>query len=275
MRLLLTALAATALLGACAVQVDESSLIPEMRPPDSDIILQLPTGYARTDALAPVETLGVVHVVRLDRADNVATVIFAGGSGHFTSAASRRLARLAEITRADIITFDYPGRLGTTLPRTSNALTAMGPALVRYFRQSGWIEDGPVYAYGFSFGGASASNIARSGDFAGLILESTSSDIVAMGRNMVPPLARPLVRLQVDDDLAAFDYFGFAVAARAPIVLLAAREDAQADLETVHAFGARLRAAGADVTVVDTPGGHGDALYTEEAATAISDLFTH
>lgn len=155
------------------------------------------------------------------------------------------------------------------MPRTSEALTAMGPALVAYFRQAGWIGDGPVYAYGFSFGGASASNMARSGGFSGLILESTSSDIVAMGRNMVPALARPLVRLEVDDDLATFDYFGFAVSAHTPIVLLAARKDTQADLDTVHAFATRLTQAGADVTTVETPGRHGDALYSDQAAAAI------
>ncbi len=262
-------LAAVIAIAACAVTVDESSLIPDMEEPAADVSLTTPEGYLRSDALIPVGELGLVHAVRLDRADSEITVLFAGGSGHFTARASRRLARLAALTHADIITFDYPGRSGSTLPRTTEALVEMGPALVSSFRQSGWIGTGPVYAYGFSFGGASASNIARTGGFSGLILESTSSDIVAMGRNMVPALARPLVRLEVDEELAAFDYFGFAVASHAPILLLAAREDAQADLATVSAFGARLRESGATVTLVTTPGGHGDAVYSAEAEAAI------
>lgn len=268
MKAFVSSIAMIALAG-CAVTVDESSLIPDMEEPAVDVTLTTPDGYTRSDAFVPVGEFGLVHAVRLDRADSETTILFAGGSGHFTARSGRRLARLAMLTNADIVTFVYPGRSGSTLPRTAEALVEMGPALVSYFRQSGWVGPGPVYAYGFSFGGASASNMARTGGFSGLILESTSSDIVAMGRNMVPSLARPFVRLEVDEDLAAFDYFSFAVASHAPILLLAAREDAQADLATVNAFGTRLRESGATVTLLETPGGHGDAVYSEEAGAAI------
>lgn len=269
LKILLALLAGAMMLTACAISVDETSLIPELEEPAADVRLATPEGYVQSEAFVPVGDLGVVRAVRLDRLDTDTVVLFAGGSGYFTARASRRLARLAELTRADVITFDYPGRAGTTLPITTEALVEMGPALVAHFRNEGWIGAGRVYAYGFSFGGASASNLARTGGFSGLILESTSSDIVAMGRNMIPAIARPLVRLEVDEDLSAFDYFGFAVEARAPILLLAAQEDAQADLATVNAFAARLSAAGAEVVVIETPGRHGDAIYSEEAATAI------
>jgi pimeloyl-ACP methyl ester carboxylesterase len=261
--------AATLALAACAVAIDERSLLPDFDEPTAEVSLVVPEGYVRSDALIPVGDLGVVHAVRLDRADSETTILVAGGSGYFTAKASRRLARLAELTGFDIVTFDYPGRSGSTLQRSARALIEMGTALVSDFRKNGWLGDGPVYAYGYSRGGASASNMARTGDFSGLILESTSSDIVAMGRNMVPAVARPLVRLQIDDDLGAFDYFGFAVSSNAPILVIAARDDAQADLKTVNAFVQRLKATGANVTLVETAGGHGDALYTVDAAAAV------
>ena len=260
------------LLTGCAVSVNETSLIPDLAEPAADVRLATPSGYVQSEALVPVGSLGVVRAVRLDRLDTDTVVLFAGGSGHFTAKASRRLARLAEVTQADIITFDYPGRSGTTVPTTTEALVQIGPALMAYFKSAGWIGAGRVYAYGFSFGGASASNFARTGGFAGLILESTSSDIAAMGRNMIPVVARPLVRLKVDPDLSAFDYFGFAIQARSPILLLAAREDTQADLATVKSFASQLNGAGAAVVVVETPGRHGDAIYSAEAATAIRAL---
>ena len=260
------------LLTACAVSVDEASLIPDLEEPAADVILATPEGYVQSEALVPVGNLGVVRAVRLDRIDTDTVVLFAGGSGHFTAKSSRRLARLAEFTQADIITFDYPGRSGTTLPTTTEALVEMGPALVSYFKSAGWIGAGRVYAFGYSFGGASASNFARTGGFSGLVLESTSSDIAAMGRNMIPAVARPLVRLKVDPDLSAFDYFGFAVQARTPILLLAAREDTQADLPTIQSFASRLRAAGAEVVVIETSGRHGDAVYSAEAAMAVRAL---
>jgi hypothetical protein len=37
-------------------------------------------------------------------------------------------ARLAKVTGADIILYDYPGRGGTTLPPTIEAAAAFGPA---------------------------------------------------------------------------------------------------------------------------------------------------
>lgn len=265
-------LAVVMLLTACAVRVNETSLIPDLEEPYADVVLATPAGYVQSEALVPVGALGVVRAVRLDRRDTDTVVLFAGGSGHFTAKASKRLARLAELTQADIITFDYPGRSGTTLPTTTEALIEMGPALVAYFRSAGWIGAGRVYAFGYSFGGASASNFARTGGFSGLILESTSSDIAAMGRNMIPAIARPLVRLEVDPDLAAFDYLGFAVQARTPVLLLAARKDTQADLATIKSFGSRLNGAGAAVVVVETPGRHGDAIYSAEAAAAIGAL---
>ena len=231
------------LLTGCAVSVNETSLIPDLAEPAADVRLATPSGYVQSEALVPVGSLGVVRAVRLDRLDTDTVVLFAGGSGHFTAKASRRLARLAEVTQADIITFDYPGRSGTTVPTTTEALVEIGPALVAYFKSAGWIGAGRVYAYGFSFGGASASNFAR-----------------------------PLVRLKVDPDLSAFDYFGFAIQARSPILLLAAREDTQADLATVKSFASQLNGAGAAVVVVETPGRHGDAIYSADAATAIGAL---
>lgn len=259
-------------LGACAVTVDETSLIPDLEEPGTDIALTIPEGYVRSDMLVPVGDLGVVHAVRLDRPESEATVLFAGGSGYFSAKASERIGRLANLTGADIVTFDYPGRSGTTVPRTAEALVEMGPALVSEFRSTGWIGTGPVYAYGFSFGGASASNMARTGGFSGLILESTSSDIVAMGRNMIPALVRPAIRLRIDEDLEAFDYFGFAVSAETPILVLAARDDTQADLETVKRFAERLKSSGATVKLIETPGGHGDALYAAESEEAVREF---
>lgn len=265
----LLAIGAACLLTSCAVTVDESSLLPAIDPPEAGVTLAAPPGYARTERMIDVGGLGEVHGVRLDRPDSEATVIFAGGSGYFSANASRRLTRLAELTGADILTFDYPGRAGTTVPRTAEALSALGPALVTGLREAGWIGAGPLYAYGFSFGGASAAGVARAGGFDGLILESTSSDINAMGRNMIPGIARPFVRLRIDDDLNQFDFLGFAASARAPVLLIGAEDDAQADRATVEAFAARLRDRGLVVTLVFGEGGHGDAIYSEPGGRAV------
>ena len=269
-RLLL--LPALACLSACAVNIDEASLLPTLDAPAATMSATAPAGYTLTETLLPVSGLGVVHAIRLDRPDSDATVIFSGGSGYFTATSSRRLARLAEVTGADIVTYDYPGRGGTTTPRTAQALIDLGPALVQAFRQAGWIGGGPLYAHGFSFGGAQAAGMARAGGFSGLILEGTSSDIPAVARNMVPGAMRPLLRLRIDEDLQRFDYFGYAVAAKAPVLVLAGRDDEQVDEATVRAFAAKLKQSGADVSLSITPGGHSSAFHSQEAGVAVREF---
>ena len=91
-----------------------------------------------------------------------------------------------------------------------------------------------------------------------------------MGNNMVPGMLRPLVRLTVDEDLQRFDYFGCAIAAQTPILVFGGKSDTQAGEATIRAFAARLQDAGANVSLLLTPGGHGDALYTQEAGQAVS-----
>ena len=94
--------------------------------------------------------LGTVHVARLMRAGNTKTLVYSGGNGSFVATAGRRMNQLADLSGADVVTFDYPGRGGTTVPQTTDALIAFGPALVAALRQAGWVTSGYVYSYGLS-----------------------------------------------------------------------------------------------------------------------------
>jgi dienelactone hydrolase len=270
---LAAAAALFASLGGCTARIGPESFFPPSLPAPQASLAALP-GYRMTDAMLELPGLGTVHAVRLDHPASETTIIYSGGNGSFVSALSPIAAALADATGADLILYDYPGRGGTNIPPTIDAAIATGPALVAELRQRGWIGRGGVFAYGLSFGGSQAAAMARDGGFDGLILEGAAADVVAVGRNFVPGLARPFVRLRVDPELSRFDFLGYAVAARAPILLVVAEQDTVVRPRNMAAFADQLRARGTEVSTVSVRGTHGTALRQAEARAAIGAFVT-
>ncbi|KAF0112698.1 MAG: hypothetical protein FD128_1450 [Hyphomonadaceae bacterium] len=236
MKRTILAVATSFLCISCTAVIDEASLLPTLKAPEASDVLRPPENYTLSEEIIELGTLGKVHIVRLDNPNTDDVVIINGGSGHFTQRASRGFARIAHMSGSDILTYDYPGRGGTTLAATADTLIAMGPELVAAYRRIGWLKNGQNYVYGFSFGGSNASNMARVGGFNGLILDSTTSDIVALGRDMSPQA----------DELAT------------PAI--------------IQDFATKLRAEGADVTQSSSSGGHGRAIYGDDTLVAIRDF---
>jgi pimeloyl-ACP methyl ester carboxylesterase len=259
---------AAGLLSACTAVIDQTSFFPQSIPPPA-ATLAPPPGYTLTDAMLDLPGLGRIHAVRLDNPASETAIVYSGGNGNFVSALTERAAALARATGADLILYDYPGRGGTDVPATIDASIATGPLLLRALRQRGWLGAGPLFAYGFSFGGSQAAAMAREGGFAGLILEGTAADIQAVGRNFIPGIAKPFVRLRVDPGLGRFDFLGYAASARAPILLLSSRDDRVVRRRNISDFAAQLRARGAEVTLVSVPGSHGSAPEQPAAMAAV------
>ena len=259
---------ALGLLSGCTAVIDQTSFFPQSVP-SPDATLVAPAGYSATDAMLDLPGLGLVHAVRLDNPASDTVIVYSGGNGNFVSAQTERAAALAAATGADLILYDYPGRGGTNVPATIDSSIATGPLLLGALRQRGWIGGGPLFAYGLSFGGSQAAAMAREGGFAGLILEGTAADIPAIGRNFVPGIAKPFVRLRVDPELGRFDFLGYAVSAGAPILLLWSRDDRVVRPRNMHDFAEQLRARGAEVNLVTIPGVHGSAAEQPAAMAAV------
>ena len=263
--------ALAAFVSGCTAQINQSSFFPRaVEPPTATLVS--PPGYSMTDAMLDLPGLGKVHAVRLDNPASETAIIYSGGNGSFVSALSERAAALATATGADLILYDYPGRGGTTVPPTIDASIAAGPFMLGRLRERGWIGSGPLFAYGLSFGGSQAAAMAREGGFAGLILEGTAADIAAVGRNFVPALAKPFVKLRVDPELQRFDYLGYATAAKTPVLLLSSRGDDVVRDRNMRDFADQLKARGTAVTFVSIPGGHGTALGQPAALAAIKSF---
>ena len=255
-------------LGACTASIDQASFFPQsMEAPHS--VLKPPSGYALTHMLLDLPGLGKLHAARLDRPASNATIIYSGGNGSFVAGGTDIAAALAQATGADLIFYDYPGRGGTTVPPTIDASIAMGPAMLQALREAGWIGGGPLFAYGLSFGGSQAAAMTRQGGFDGLIIEASSADIAAVGRNFVPGIAKPFVKVEVDPALQRFDYLGYATASRTPILLIASRDDDIVRERNMTDFADQLRMRGSEVTLVTVPGGHGTGLGQPAALAAL------
>lgn len=259
-------------LSGCAAVISQASFFPRENLGAPDALLEVPDGYAATDELLSLGELGVVRAVRLDNAESETVIIYSAGNAGFVDSVgtSRMVARLAEVTGADIILYDYPGRGGTTLPATIDAASAFGLAMMDSLKTSGWVGRGPVYAYGLSFGGSMAASLARSGGLAGLIIEGSAADYQAVGRDFVPGLAKPFVKLRVDPALSKFDYLGYALAARGPVLLLSGTQDKVIRPARMREFAQALEAGGARVSFQAVPVGHGGALETSEGRAALA-----
>jgi pimeloyl-ACP methyl ester carboxylesterase len=262
------AVPAALMLPGCTAVIDQASFFPQALAPPATTLTP-PPGYTLTDAMLELPDLGVVHAVRLDNPGSATAIVYSGGNGNFVSDQTERAAALASATGADLILYDYPGRGGTTIAATIDASIATGPRLLRELRRRGWIGGGPLFAYGLSFGGSQAAAMARDGGFDGLILEGTAADIATVGRNFIPTLAKPFVRLRVDPALHRFDFLGYAVSARAPILLLSSRDDDVVRRRNMSDFAAQLRARGAQVNLITVAGEHGTALREAEARAAL------
>ena len=262
------ALLGCASLAACTASIDQASFFPQsMEAPHS--VLKPPPGYALTHMLLDLPGLGKLHAARLDHAANNATIIYSGGNGSFVAGGTDIAAALAEATGADLIFYDYPGRGGTTVPPTIDASIATGPAMLQALRRAGWIGGGPLFAYGLSFGGSQAAAMTREGGFDGLIIEASAADLASVGRNFVPGIARPFVKVEVDPELRRFDYLGYATAHRTPILLIASRDDDIVRERNMADFADQLRMRGSDVTLITVPGEHGTGLGQPVALTAL------
>lgn len=259
-------------LGGCTAVISQASFYPSASLTAPDAVLKVPDGYSATDTLLPVGDLGAVRTVRLDNPASDTTIIYSAGNGGFVDSdgTSRMAARLAEVTGADIILYDYPGRGRTTLPPTIAAAAAFGPAMMDSLEAQGWIEGGPVYAYGLSLGGSMAASLAQSGGLAGLIIEGSAADYQAVGRDFVPELAKPFVKVRLDPALNAFDYQGYVVAASAPVLLLSGTRDKVIRPARMRKFQRALEVSRTKVTFAPVPVGHGGALEAAEGRAALA-----
>ena len=111
--LVVVAMLTTAALSGCAAVIDQSSFFPQAAGPPAATFAP-PTGYAMTDAVIDLPSLGKLHAVRLDNPASDVVVIYSGGNGNFVSASTFRAAALASFAATSV---GFTGMAATALSR--------------------------------------------------------------------------------------------------------------------------------------------------------------
>ncbi len=135
---------------------------------------------------------------------------------------------------ADVVMFDYSG-IGRSSGRSSVAnLKEDGHALYRFLSEQSYLKNKKIIIHGFSMGGFVAAEIASRHLLHGLILESTAADVKGWVDSLVPLLARPFVRINVDQSLLGLDNVEVLRSVNVPILLLAAEKDEQTRISVLE-----------------------------------------
>lgn len=236
--------------------------------------LRAPDGYTLDDRIIELPGLGKLHIARLDNPKSEAVIIFSGGRSNFVALQSVRMRRLAKATGMDIILYDYPGRGGTDIPLSMENTLATGPALIQKATDMGWINGAQLYAYGFSFGGGQAAGMARNGGFDGIIIEGSAPDVKGIGRDYLPGIIKPFVKIRVGEEIENFGYYDNVRSAKAPILLISNTEDEAVRTKRVEAFYDQLKTDGVTAQIIKVPGEHGDGLQNTKVQQAIHAFVT-
>jgi len=133
----------------------------------------------------------------LERPDAQASVIYFGGNG-FLMVKSRPLISAYSEIPVNLILFDYRGYGASTGSPTVQGVQSDAAAI--YNETVRLIGDGdhPVYLHGHSMGTFLASYLAGQHEVAGYILESPITEVRGWARKLVPWIARPFVRFDID-----------------------------------------------------------------------------
>jgi pimeloyl-ACP methyl ester carboxylesterase len=251
--------------GSCAVSVDARRLAPQPQARPVSAALAPPPGYRGGIDRVSIVGVGAVEVAYLHRREARGLLIYSGGRGFRLERASARAARLAELTGANLLLYNYPGRGASE--GVSDAATLA--ALAKGLRALPAVHDaGPVLIYGFSFGGLMAALLAAAGPTDGVVIEASSDAADAVAERLLPLPLRWALDVNVTGE--SLPYAERLVGADAPILVLAGGRDAVAPPPIACAFAQKLARMGGDVRFAAAPGAaHGKALYTEEGGAAL------
>lgn len=261
-------LAALVFLAACSVRIDESSVFrPEAHAAPAQTVEELsrwpidrvradtPDAAARHGFLGEGDTrIAYTLVTRPVRARARARrplIVYCGGN-----AGDRYNSGVFYVQKAlpygDVMLFDYPGYGDSPGQPSAETFDAMAPLVSQYaVRQAG---RRPLIFWGHSLGGFVCSRIARdTPQTDGVILEATARNATEIARAWRPWYAPRLMRIHVQESLAAYDVAAALSRVDAPILVLGGARDRTLPVRLSRSLAEALRGEGANVTYVEFP----------------------
>ena len=244
---------AIALCGACTVQVTEDAVFAPNEaarravgaPMTLDGEDTLPATVSLTHGRVPAP-FGTVATTLADAAGQDRLIVACGGN-----AADRRRSGARYLSKrlpyGDVLLFDYPGYGDSEGTATAADMSAAVDALAASLRAQGTTD---AVAWGHSLGGfVCAQLVAAAPDvFGAAVLETTAPSTQAFADAYVPWFAKPVVRLDIQEELAGFDSVEALSGFGGRVLVLGAGQDQQVPVRLARDLAAGLEAAGVAVT---------------------------
>jgi uncharacterized protein len=136
----------------------------------------------------------------LERDDAAATLIYYGGND-FLMVTSRALIESYRQIPVNILLFDYRGYGRSSGEPTVSGVMTDARTAYNYARNDAPNRQESIYVHGHSMGSFLSATITEEEEIAGYILESPISDVNQWTRRLIPWIARPFIRFNIDDPI--------------------------------------------------------------------------
>lgn len=213
-------LAAILLASACTMRLDENMFFHPgpMQVADETAKWKLPGGATATDVMLPMADGTRLHAVRIVREGARAEVFYLGGDSFRTELFGSETANGLLAHPVNVLMIDYRGYGRSEGTPTIDNLQTDVLATYDWLRKQSTL---PIVVHGFSLGSFMAAYLAEERQPAGLVLESTASNVNDWAKSHAPPGVRVVVppRLQAQDNIPRIKAY------RGPLLFLAGDKD--------------------------------------------------
>ena len=136
----------------------------------------------------------------LERDDAAATLVYFGGN-NFLMVTSRALIESYRQIPVNILLFDYRGYGRSSGEPTVSGVMADTRAAYQYARNEAPDLQEVIYVHGHSMGSFLSAMITEEEEVSGYILESPITEVNQWTRRLIPWIARPFIRFNIDDPI--------------------------------------------------------------------------
>jgi len=174
------------------------------------------------------------------------------------NASTRQLAgfvyAVSALPYGDVILFDYPGSGETGGEASAASFEAAAQSVETLVRRLHG-ADQELVLWGHSLGGPVCGELASrlAGEIDGVILETTARDAREVAKAWSPPVLGMLLRIEVEESLAAYDVADALAPLGVPALVIGAGDDTTLPVPLARSLAKALETAGVDTTYVEFP----------------------
>ena len=209
----------------------------------------------------------------LERSDAVATTIYFGGND-FLMVTSHMLLDAYRHIPVNVFLFDYRGYGQSSGDPTVHGVMNDARAAYQFAKNEVQSGNDKIIVHGHSMGSFLSAYIADEEDVAGYILESPISEVNQWTRRLVPWIARPFLRFNIDDSIKDQNNLERLARNNIPLLIMGGSNDEVTPFRMAEDL--YEASASPQKTLVKITGGtHSDLPKSVEYRRALQDFYEH